>query len=210
MECEGRRSQFHVRSAPACADCNRRSVFSRRTSAIRAARCKCQSENQCHRPFRSGYTGTNPNGTRTEASANLADGDLSNPVAAVGYFLDDHKKVAHRMLLPPTPPLSAPSPAGSRAIIEKFGSQEIEGVRADGTRTMFPAPGGTGRVLTVEQWESPDLKITLLTKSSNGYRDWLTKLRRTEPDPALFRPPSDYTVVDEKGPFPMTVRFHYL
>jgi hypothetical protein len=61
--------------------------------------------------------------------------------------------------------------------------------------------------LTVETWESGELKLTLLTKSSNGYTTRLTNLSRNQPDAALFRPPSDYTVIDENAPFPMAVRF---
>ncbi len=33
----------------------------------------------------------------------------------------------------------------------------------------------------------------------------MSQLTRTEPDPALFRPPADYNIVDETAPFRMTV-----
>jgi hypothetical protein len=109
------------------------------------------------------------------------------------------------MPLLPTPATNAsPSPW---ATIEKLGSQLMEGTVAEGTRTIFRSPGDAGRSLTVERWESPELKITLLTKSSNGHKSRLINLSRTEPDSTLFRPPSDYTVVAEKDPFPMKVRF---
>jgi hypothetical protein len=131
--------------------------------------------------------------------------EIFDPVGGVAYLLDDQKKVAHRMPLPPAPATNAsPSPW---ATIEKLGSQLIEGTVAEGTRTIFRSPVDAGRSLTVERWESPELKITLLTKSSNGHRSRLINLSRTEPDYTLFRPPSDYTVVDEKDPFPMKVRF---
>jgi hypothetical protein len=50
------------------------------------------------------------------------------------------------------------------------------------------------------------LKIDLLVRSSNGYSSRMINLSRSEPDPALFRPPADYRVVDESVPFPMTIR----
>jgi hypothetical protein len=133
--------------------------------------------------------------------------EIFDPVAGVAYLLDDQKKVAHRMPLPPALAATAP-PANPRATVERLDSQSIEGEMADGTRTVFPSPPNTGRpALTLETWESPGLKLTLLTRSSNGYTSRLTNLSRTEPDAALFRPPSGYTVVDEKDPFPLTVKF---
>jgi hypothetical protein len=133
--------------------------------------------------------------------------EIFDPVTGVAYLLDEQKKVAHRMPLPPAA-ATATYPANSRATVEKLESQTIEGVIADGKRTVFGSPAGSGRPnLTIESWESPELKLTVLTKSSNGYTGRLTKLSRNLPDSALFRPPSDYTVVDESAPFPMEVQF---
>jgi hypothetical protein len=133
--------------------------------------------------------------------------EIFDPVAGVAYLLDDQKKVAHRMPLPPAAATAA-SPANPRATIEKLDSQTIEGVLVEGKRTVFGSPAGSGRPnLTVESWESPELKLTLLTKSSNGYTTRLTNLSRIQPDSALFRPPSDYTVVDEAASFPMALQF---
>jgi hypothetical protein len=133
--------------------------------------------------------------------------EIFDPVAGVAYLLDDQKKVAHRMLLPPAPATVAP-PATPRATIEKLDSQTIEGVLVEGTRTVFGSPAASGPPnLTIERWEATELKLTLLTKSSNGYTTRLTSLNRNEPDSALFRPPSDYSVVDERAPFPMAIQF---
>jgi hypothetical protein len=133
--------------------------------------------------------------------------EIFDPVAGVAYLLDDQKRVAHRMPLPPAPATTA-SPANPNATIEKLDSQTIEGVLAEGKRTVFGSPAGSGRAnLTIESWESPELKLTLLTKSSNGYTGRLTNLSRKQPDSALFRPPSDYSVVDESAPFPMEIQF---
>ena len=133
--------------------------------------------------------------------------EIFDPVAGVAYLLDDQKKVAHRMPLPPAAPATA-SPAIPRATIEKLDSQTIEGVLVEGKRTVFESPAGSGRPnLVIESWESPELKVTLLTKSSNGYTTRLTNLSRNQPDSALFRPPSGYAVVDERASFPMAIQF---
>ena len=51
-----------------------------------------------------------------------------------------------------------------------------------------------------------DLRMDVITRSSNGYSGHLEKLSRAEPDPALFRPPADYRVIDEPAPLTMTIR----
>ena len=70
--------------------------------------------------------------------------EIFDPVAGVAYLLDDQKKIAHRMPLPPAAATTA-SPANSRATIEKLGSQTIEGVLVEGKRTVFGSPAGSGR-----------------------------------------------------------------
>jgi hypothetical protein len=116
--------------------------------------------------------------------------EIFDPVAGIAYLLDDQNRVAHRMLLPPAVPIT---PVSS----EKLGTKLMEGVLVAGTRTV--------NILTIDTWVSPELKITLHTKSSNGYSSRLTGLTRTDPAPALFQPPPGYTVVDETGPFPMAI-----
>jgi hypothetical protein len=113
--------------------------------------------------------------------------------------LDDQKKIAHRMLLAPALATQAPATEYPRTTIVSLGSQTIEGVMTEGVRKTFPGSPD----LTIETWESPELKITLLTRSSNGYSTMLTNLS-PGPDPALFLPPPAYTVVDETKPFQMT------
>lgn len=134
--------------------------------------------------------------------------EIFDPVAGVAYLLDDQKKIAHRMSLPPAKAPTAIPVADPRMTIATLGSQLIEGVAADGTRKELRGPGGSGPVvMTVETWESPELKLTLLLKSSNGYTSRLTNLSRSEPDPSLFQPPTGYTVVDDLGPFQIMVQF---
>jgi hypothetical protein len=87
-----------------------------------------------------------------------------------------------------------------------LGTQTIEGVPAKGKKFSHTIPAGEmGNdlpiVITTETWYSPDLKVSVMTKSSDPrmgettYR--LTNILRAEPDPSLFQIPSDYTVKDQ-------------
>ena len=89
--------------------------------------------------------------------------------------------------------------------MEKLGTQMIQGVNAEGTRitTTFPAGMyGNDRPFSMvaEHWVSTDLKITVLTKTSDPrFGENITRmenLNRTEPDPALFQIPADYEIVE--------------
>lgn len=123
--------------------------------------------------------------------------EVFDPVAGFAYLLDEQKKIAHRMALPAAPPdRPAPRMPGT---VESLGTRTIEGVNAVGTRI-------TG-VLTIETWVSEELHETLVTKSSNGYSTRLVNLSLADPDAAFFRPPADYTVVDETGKFTLKLRF---
>jgi hypothetical protein len=98
-----------------------------------------------------------------------------------------------------------------RAATTELGTQTIEGVAAQGTRMTRTIPAGDmGNelpiVITTETWYSPDLKVLVMSKSTDPrmgetvYK--LTNLSRTEPDPALFQIPADYTIKDQQeGPF---------
>jgi hypothetical protein len=84
-----------------------------------------------------------------------------------------------------------------------LGTQMINGVSAEGTRTTRTIPAGEiGNqkpiVITVEKWYSADLQETVLTKRSDPRMGetvrQLTNIQRTEPAATLFQVPSDYTV----------------
>ena len=88
---------------------------------------------------------------------------------------------------------------------EDLGTQIIEGVPAEGTRTTTVIPAGAignEQPITIvsEQWFSPDLQVLVLTRHSDPragetvYR--VTNIVRAEPDRALFEVPADYTVKD--------------
>jgi hypothetical protein len=122
--------------------------------------------------------------------------EILDPVAGVAYVLDEQHRVAHRLALPPAT-TSAPEPVrGNR---EEIGTEIIEGVRTVGTRISG--------ALTLEMWDSPELKVNLVTRSSNGYTTRLINLSRAEPDLARFLPPAGWTVVNHDQPFTLDLPF---
>jgi hypothetical protein len=95
---------------------------------------------------------------------------------------------------------------------ESLGTQTIDGILCEGRRTTTTYPTdfmGNDRpiVVTSEFWTSPELKMTILSKTNDprsGESTFeLRNLSRTEPDASLFQPPPDYTVVEETGPVTM-------
>jgi hypothetical protein len=96
----------------------------------------------------------------------------------------------------------APRPQFAR---EDLGQQTIEGVLATGTRTTTTYPiGAIGNdrpiVSNSENWVSPELKVTILSKMSdprNGESTTrLTNISRAEPDASLFQVPTDYEIIE--------------
>ena len=83
---------------------------------------------------------------------------------------------------------------------------EIEGFTVKGTRlTTTIGAGAMGNdkpmTTTSERWFSEDLKMDLLTKSSNPESGQhvrkLVNIRSGDPDPLLFQVPVDYTVKEQ-------------
>ena len=75
------------------------------------------------------------------------------------------------------------------------------------TRTIASDTGPDAPSMTIryERWTSPQLQVVLLSKMSderNGERIVKLKdIQRAEPDPGLFKVPSDFTIQDVKGAF---------
>ncbi|MBV8895920.1 MAG: hypothetical protein JO051_05365 [Acidobacteriaceae bacterium] len=113
--------------------------------------------------------------------------------------------------------ISGPTPVGPSATIIRngdaandpnttttnLGTHIIEGVSAQGTRVTRTIPAGQfgneqPMIITTESWYSPDLKVLVMSKSSDprmGDTTYtLTNIQRSEPPPSLFQVPSDYTV----------------
>jgi hypothetical protein len=104
--------------------------------------------------------------------------------------------------------LSAPV-AGPPGNEESLGAKTIEGVMAQGTRIRNTIPAGQiGNEKPIETitetWYSPDLKMTVLSETSDPRMGKtvmkLANISRSEPPRSLFEVPADYTVVQSPGP----------
>lgn len=89
---------------------------------------------------------------------------------------------------------------------EELGRQVVEGVEAEGTRTISTIPiGAVGNERPIEivseRWYSPELQTVVMSRHNDPrsgetvYR--LTNIVRSEPSSHLFQVPSDYTVKDD-------------
>ncbi|HUZ94490.1 MAG TPA: hypothetical protein VMU57_06210 [Edaphobacter sp.] len=93
----------------------------------------------------------------------------------------------------------------SGAGVHKLGMRTIRGVVAEGTRSSYTVPIGRDQndkpyVVVHESWYSPKLKIVILETnddpSSGSSRNELLDIIMGEPDPAQYRPPTDYIIRD--------------
>jgi hypothetical protein len=86
---------------------------------------------------------------------------------------------------------------------ESLGTQVIEGVPAEGTRTTHTIPAGQiGNErpveVTSEVWTSPDLQMMIMSRRNDPrfgetvYQ--LSDIKRAEPDPSLFQVPSGFAL----------------
>jgi hypothetical protein len=89
--------------------------------------------------------------------------------------------------------------------IEQLGSQVINGIAADGTRATITIPAGqigNDKDLQIvdETWRSPELQVIVQSSHTDprmGTTTYsLTNISRSEPSPAMFQVPSDYTIQD--------------
>jgi hypothetical protein len=109
-------------------------------------------------------------------------------------------------ILSPGPVLKNGAVASDSTVTKTdLGTQTIEGVPAQGTRVTRTIPAGQfgneqPMVITTETWYSPDLKVLVMSKSSDprmGDTTYtLTNIQRSEPAASLFQVPDDYTVRD--------------
>jgi hypothetical protein len=152
-------------------------------------------------------------GSAPEEAAKVVE--INDPVAGYRYFLDARDRVARRqkfVALASRPPGSAPIRVAPPSTVrpenkfERLGSQTMEGVTVEGTRTTTTFPVGfMGNdrefTTTMESWQCRELGETILTKSFDPRRgensSRLTNIIRGEPDASLFQPPPDYKIVDQ-------------
>jgi hypothetical protein len=138
---------------------------------------------------------------------------IFDPVAGKSYVLDARSRTARSTTIPAarTRPANGDArPARTPASVktEDLGTQVIQGVSAQGKRVTRAIPAGKeGNEkeidIVTETWFSPDLQVVVMSKTSDPrYGDSLYQLNainRTEPDPALFAVPSDYTVKEGRA-----------
>lgn len=140
---------------------------------------------------------------------------IFDPVANKSYVLEPESRTARSTPIPAArthegPPRNMPS-----AKTDELGTQVMQGVNVLGKRVTRVIPAGKeGNEkeidIVTETWYSPDLQVVVLSKTSDPrfgetvYQ--LTGLNRSEPDPALFGVPSDYTVKEGRPMGPMMRR----
>jgi hypothetical protein len=146
--------------------------------------------------------------------------EIYDPVAGFWYLLIPQSRVAsrHRLNEPATsgknsqpehvpalvafsPSLQEPQPKSDSD--EELAPQTMEGIRVTGRRSTTTLEGADGRSYTriSEVWSSSAMGLVLLEKfmiprSGNLIERIMTNLNQSEPDPSLFRVPTDYTLKD--------------
>jgi hypothetical protein len=160
--------------------------------------------------------------------------EIADPENGVAYILEPGKRVAHMVVqerpkpaadacdAPPAPaaPVAAKTPPAAPQFStptfsqEDLGTQTMEGLLVRGHRQTTVTPVGmvgNDRPLTqvCDTWSSIEWRVTVLSKCSDprtgDSTTRLTNVDLSEPDPALFQVPSDYTVVEEKEQFTITL-----
>lgn len=140
---------------------------------------------------------------------------ISDPVEGVSYVLNPEALTADkRSALSGAIPLQLEmvilqGVSGARMDTEQLPATTIEGVSAQGRRTIQTVPAGKiGNQFDIqvvdEVWYSPDLHMNVMTKHSDPRSGEttmrFTNINRSEPDPALFQVPAGYTVTEQKAP----------
>jgi len=137
------------------------------------------------------------------------DGDkLRAEIDAVRAAQAAAGKVATTVTMAAPAAMAMPSTNGQKweTRTEQLGSQNFEGVDAEGTRTITTIPAdaiGNERPIEIvyERWYSKELQMIVYSKHSDPrfgeqtYR--LTNINRSEPDPSLFQVPTSYRIVNE-------------
>jgi hypothetical protein len=143
---------------------------------------------------------------------------INDPVAGSQYVLEVDRRIARKMQIEQgrkhgrrgenRAAITLRGRAESNVTTVSLGTQTINGVLAEGTRTTRTIPAGAiGNtnpiVITVERWYSPDLQTVVMMKRDDprmGETTFqLTNIQRQEPDASLFEVPSDYAVKQGRG-----------
>src|SRR5580704_9623208 len=139
---------------------------------------------------------------------------INDPVAGTRYVLEANTKTAHKMSGRNRGTDAARSSAMTaqfqkNTTTESLGTQTINGVSAQGTRTTRTIPAGEmGNekpiVIVKETWYSPELQAAVMIKRTDPRTGGesvfqLTNIQKQEPAATLFQVPSDYTVKTGHG-----------
>ena len=100
---------------------------------------------------------------------------------------------------------STAGPGPNPPVVEQLGTKVVEGVQAEGTRTTLTIPAGqigNDKPIQIvdEVWRSPELQVIVHSEHSDprmGNTVYsLQNISRSDPSPALFQVPADYTIKD--------------
>jgi hypothetical protein len=147
---------------------------------------------------------------------------VTDPVAGVSVTMDERRKTAQQFPLHVRAAGSpgaatrgqfqrgANGPGGANhpnVTTQSLGSKMVNGVNAEGTLITHVIPAGrmgnaAAIVSTTERWYSPELQMVVCeTRTDPRYGTTtmnMTNINRSEPDPALFAVPPEYTL--KSGP----------
>ncbi|HYB93995.1 MAG TPA: hypothetical protein VEC39_03415 [Vicinamibacterales bacterium] len=135
---------------------------------------------------------------------------ITLPQERVQLRLDETRKIAFRLQLPPSLPPPAESGRRGETRTEALPPISVDGVRAEGSRTVTTLPAGSvGNEQPIEivneRWYAPDLQVVVQTRRVDPrfgevmYR--LTNINRGDPPKHLFEVPPDFTI-EEQRPTP--------
>lgn len=133
---------------------------------------------------------------------------INDPVAGVHYVLDQRDRTARKMIAPPRNEPPPQRPSRTQGKTESLGKQMIEGVEAEGVRSVITIPEGqigNDRPIDIvsERWDSAALQTVILSKHNDPrfgetvYR--LTNINRAEPARTLFEVPADYKIEEGRS-----------
>jgi hypothetical protein len=134
---------------------------------------------------------------------------IKDPVAGTDYVLEANTKTARKIATHNHWPNAAVTARVQKNVTtESLGTQTINGVSAQGTRTTRTIPAGemgNEKPISIvkESWYSPDLQITVMIKRTDprvGETVFqMTNIQKQEPAATLFQVPSDYTIKEGRG-----------
>lgn len=129
--------------------------------------------------------------------------DLQTKTATISAFAVSSATVGHAADLKLARAMEAQRGTNQPAVAtENLGNYAMQGFSVTGSRRMVPAEAKVGaedaRLATVESWFSPELQINLQSRTEDpklGIQNTrLVNVVNSEPDPALFQIPADYTI----------------